>query len=225
MRTHGGIAPRLMTAAEAVQLVPDGATLAIECSGGGVVEPSALIAALAERHQSEGSPTALTALFCSGIGNRAGSGMDLLADPHLLRRTIGGHYAMSPHLAELAAAGEIEAYNLPQGVISQLYREQAAGRPGVLTHVGIGTFCDPRLGGGKLNDRCREDLVSVVTLGGRDWLFYSALQIDVVFIRGTTADESGNISLEHEPANLGVGAPPQAAGQDGGPGNGEGGGV
>lgn len=216
MRTHGGIEPRVMTAAEAVQLVPDGATLAIECSGGGVMEASALIAALAERHRAEGAPAGLTAIFCSGIGNRAGSGLDLLADPHLLRRTIGGHYAMSPHLAELAATGKIEAYNLPQGVISQLYREQAAGRPGVLTDVGIGTFCDPRLGGGKLNDKCKDDLVSVVTIGGRDWLLYNSQSVDVAFIRGTTADERGNLSLEHEPANLGVLAAAMAARNSGG---------
>lgn len=216
MRTHRGIEPRVMTAAEAVQLVPDGATLAIECSGGGVLEASALIAALAERHRAEGAPTALTALFCSGIGNRAGSGLDLLADPHLLRRTIGGHYGMSPHVAELAAAGEIEAYNLPQGVIAQLFRERAAGRPGVLTSVGIGTFCDPRLGGGKLNDKCSEDLVSVVTIAGRDWLLYRSLSVDVAFIRATTADESGNLSLEHEPANLGVLAAAMATRNSGG---------
>jgi acyl CoA:acetate/3-ketoacid CoA transferase len=216
MNVHGDIGPRVLSAADAVQFVRDGATLAIECSGGGVVEPSALISALALRHETEGAPAGLTTIFCSGVGNRAGSGMDLLADPHLVQRTIGGHYAMSPHLAELAAAGMIQAYNLPQGVISQLFRERAAGRPGVLTQVGIGTFCDPRLGGGKLNDRCRDDFVSVVDIAGGEWLLYTAPPIDVAFIRATTADEAGNLSLEHEPANLGVLAAAMATRNSGG---------
>jgi acyl CoA:acetate/3-ketoacid CoA transferase len=158
----------------------------------------------------------LTLLFCSGIGNRAGSGVDYLADPGLVRRAIGGHYAMSPRLAQLAAEGQIAAYNLPQGVLSQLYREVAAGRPGVVTHVGIGTFCDPRLGGGKLNARCTEDLVSVVEFAGREWLLYHAIPIDVALIRGTTADQRGNITLEHEAATLGVLAAAMAAHNSGG---------
>lgn len=194
--------PEFLTADEAVALLGDGDTLVVGGSGGGLLEPDALLAALGRRHAREGHPRALTLAHTTGIGDRAGGGMDHLARPGLVRRAVGGNWGMAPRMSAMAAAGEFEAYNFPQGVMSQLFRDIAAGRPGAVTHVGIGTFCDPRIEGGKLNDVTTEDLVQVVELAGREWLFYPAFDIDACFLRGTTADENGNLSLEEEGARL-----------------------
>ncbi|MGE0218173.1 acyl CoA:acetate/3-ketoacid CoA transferase [Mycolicibacterium sp.] len=216
MRISKTIHPEFLSAAEAVDRIPDRARLLVEASGGGVIEPSGLLDALAERYQRTGAPSELSAYFCSGIGNRTGSGMDVLAKPGLLRSAVAGHWAMTPTLSRMAHDGEIEAYNLPQGVLAQLLRESAAKRPGLLTKVGLGTFCDPRQGGGKLNSATTADLVEVMEIHGEEYLFYPSPAFDVAFIRGTTADEHGNLTLEQETAKLGVLAAATAARNSGG---------
>jgi acyl CoA:acetate/3-ketoacid CoA transferase len=208
--------PRFLTGEEAVRLIRDGDTLVIGGSGGGLLEPDLLLARLGERHAATKNPSALTLVHTTGIGDREGGGMDHLARPGLVRRVVAGNWGMAPRMSEMAAAGAFEAYNFPQGVMSQIFRDIAAGRPGAITHVGIGTFCDPRIEGGKLNDITTEDLVEVVELGGREWLFYRAFDVDVCFIRGTTADEDGNLSLEDEGARLEMLAIAQATRNRGG---------
>jgi len=208
--------PVFITAEEAIALIKDGDTLAIGGSGGGLLEPDLLLRTLGDRYSSTGEPGDLQLIHTTGIGDRAGGGMDLLAQPGLARRIIAGNWGMAPKMSAMAAAGEFEAYNFPQGVMSQLFRDIAAGRPGTVTHVGIGTFCDPRIEGGKLNHCTTEDLVEVVTLAGRDWLLYPAIPVNVCFIRGTTADENGYISCEEEPARLEMLAIAQATHNSGG---------
>lgn len=217
MRTRRGtLLPEFLTAAQAVARIKDSDTLAIGGSGGGLLEPDALLRALGERFRETSSPSAITLVHTTGIGDREGGGMDLLALPGLARKVVAGNWGMAPEMSRMAAAGEFAAYNFPQGVMSQLYREIAAGRPGLVTHVGLGTFCDPRVEAGRLNAVSTETLVEVIELGGREWLFYPAFNIDVCFVRGTTADEFGNISSEEEAARLEMRAMAQATHNRGG---------
>lgn len=195
---------KVISASDAVNLVKSGDTLAIHGAGGGNVEPDLLIRALAERFEETGEPRDLTLFHVSGLGDWKSTGLNLLTGGGLVRRNIGGHYGMSPKYAQLILDNKIEAYNWPQGVMSQWLREVAAGRPGLITHIGLRTFVDPRLEGGKLNTRTTEDLIEVISLAGREWLFYRAFPLNVCFIRGTTADEKGNLTLEQEPAFLEV---------------------
>ncbi|GAB2445273.1 propionate CoA-transferase [Nocardioides hungaricus] len=213
-RVRGG--PRFLSASEAVALVRPGDTVAIGGSGGGLVEPDLLLRTLGESYRQRGGPAGLTLVHTTGIGDREGGGMDHLAQPGLARRIIAGNWGMAPRMSEMVVENQFEAYNFPQGVMSQLFREIAGGRPGLVTHVGLGTFCDPRLEGGRLNDVTTEELVEVVELGGREWLFYPSFDIDVCLIRGTTADEDGNISLEQEGARLEMLAIAQATRNSGG---------
>ena len=181
----------------------------------GLVEPDALLLALSRRFESTGHPRGITLLHPAGIGDRASRGLSCWPGRGCAsgyRRPCG----QAPEMAKFASENKIEAYNFPQGVVNQLYREIGAGRPGVITHVGLGTFVDPRLEGGKLNSVTTEELVEVVTIGGREWLFYRAFPINVAFMRGTTADEEGYLSHEQEASIMGGLACAQAARNSGG---------
>jgi len=198
------VSGKVITARAAVDLVQTGDTLAIHGAGGGNVEPDLLIRTLAERFEETGRPRDLTIFHVSGIGDWKTTGLNLLTGDGLVKRNVGGHYGMSPKYAQLILDNKVEAYCWPQGVMSQWLREVAAGRPGLVTHIGLKTFIDPRVEGGRLNPRTTEELIEVVKLAGREWLFYRAFPLNICFIRGTTADEKGNVSLEQEPAFLEV---------------------
>lgn len=188
---------KVVSAAEAVALIHDGDTLV--CSGFGVVGvPDELLVALEQRFLQTAQPRNLQLLFGGGPGDAKDQGVNRLAHAGLVAGAIGGHWGMVPRLAAMALANEIEAYNLPLGVVSRMYRDIAAGLPGTITPVGLGTFVDPRMQGGKINARTTREIVEVATLGGREMLYYQAPKPNVAFVRASIADTDGNLSLERE---------------------------
>lgn len=192
---------KIVSADEAAAIIHDGDTVCISgCLGIGT--PDELLIAIERRFRETNSPSKLTLVFAAAPGDARDRGLNRLAHPGLVKRAIGGHWALVPKLGELALAGRIEAYNLPLGCISQLYRNIAAHGPGVISKVGLGTFVDPRLQGGKLNDATVEDLVEVVRFDDQDWLRYKAFPINVALLRGTTADPAGNVTMEREALTL-----------------------
>lgn len=191
----------IIKAEEAAALVQDNMTIT---TSGFVASdmPEALTKALEQRFLATGSPKNLTLFYAAAQGNRDGSGADHFAHPGMTKRVIGGHWNMVPELGRLVLENKIEGYNLPQGTLSQLLRDIAAHRVGTITHVGLNTFADPRIEGGKLNSITTEDLVEVVNILGEEKLLYKSFPIQIAFIRGTYSDENGNITLEHEVASL-----------------------
>jgi len=186
---------------EVAELLRDGDTL-VTSGYIGAGFPEDLVHTIAERFRLRGEPRDLTLVHAAGQGDWRDRGLSELALPGMLKRVIGGYFATCPAICDLIAEDLIEAYSFPQGVITQLFRNIAAGKPGVLTHIGLGTFVDPRLEGGRANAITTDELVEVVEVDGREQLFYPALKLDVAFIRGTTADLDGNISMEREAAYL-----------------------
>ena len=157
---------KFLSADEAVAMVKDGDTIGLAGGGGGLVEASALHAAVERCFLETGHPRNLTCIHALGIGDRQERGMNRFAHVGMTSRVIGGHWVWSPRMQQMARNNDIEAYVLPGGVIMQLMREVAAGRPGLITHVGLGTFVDPRLDGGRMNEAAKQNLTEIITIEG-----------------------------------------------------------
>ncbi len=207
---------RRITAEAAAALLRDGDTLLIGGSGGGHAVPDALLEAVGQRFRASGAPRGITALHPVGLGDGRERGAGHLAQEGLLKRVVSGTFVNSPGIARLALAERIEAYTLPQGALSQLMREMAAGRPGLITKVGLHTFVDPRLGGGRQSARATEALVERIELHGEEYLHYKPYRVQVGFIRGSAIDEAGNLSMEHEAVTLEMLSIAQAVQRQGG---------
>jgi propionate CoA-transferase len=201
---------KITTADEAIALIRDRDVVSV--SGFvGIGTPEVLIAALEKRFVQTAAPRDLGLVFAAAPGDGKDRGLNRLAHEGLVRRAIGGHWSLVPKLAALATSNRIEAYNLPLGIVSNLYRDAAAHRAGTLSKVGLGTFVDPRHGGGRINDATSEALVRLMQIDGDEWLFYLAPKIDVALIRGTTADPAGNVTMEREALVLDAQAAAMAA--------------
>src|SRR4029078_747691 len=192
---------KVITAEQAIALINDGDVV---CTTGFVQScvPEMLHAALEKRYVESEEPKGLTLIMCAGAGDSKGLGTGRLHHEGLLARVIAANFGRMPKVAQAAQENRIQGYNLPQGVISKLYRSCASGSPGLFTKVGLHTYIDPRLGVGKVNQVTTEDIVKLVEFDGREWLFYKATPIDVALIRATSADPSGNLSMEKEALTL-----------------------
>ncbi len=207
---------QFLSAEDACALVPDYATVGLIGGGGGLVEATLLHEHMEKRFLSTGKPKGLTCVHALGIGDREERGMNRFAHEGMVERVIGGHWVWSPRMQKLAMENRIEAYVLPGGVIMQLMREVAAKRPGLITHVGLGTFVDPLLEGGRMNEAATEELVERISIDGRDYLRYLPIPVDAALLKGSVVDEDGNISLDEEPANVDIYAMASAAHNSGG---------
>lgn len=187
-----------ITADEAAALIEDGDAILISGSGGGHSVPEALLAAVERRFLAEGRPRGITSMSVVGVGDRISLGADHVGHEGLLKRAITSALVDSPRLVKLAAENKIEAYTLPQGVMSQLMRDMAAGRPGLVTKTGLHSFVDPRHQGARQSPCTPPDFIEVVEIAGEEWLLFKPIPLDVAFLRGTTADEDGNVTMEEE---------------------------
>jgi acyl CoA:acetate/3-ketoacid CoA transferase len=221
-RGSGSREKPILTAAEAASLIARGATVTISSSAAQLV-PDTILGGIEARFLASGEPRDLTVVFPVAVGDSFGTvGLDHLAHPGLIKRLIGGSYVNgpaskpAPKIYAMIFADQVEAYNLPLGVLMHLHRDIAARKPGVITKIGLGTFVDPRDQGGRMNSRTPPDLVETIQLRGEEWLLYQTFPIDVAIIRGTTADTHGNVTMEHEGVVLAVLAQAMAAHNSGG---------
>lgn len=192
---------KFVNAENVVNLIPNGATIGIGTFVGCNIAEDVLTA-LETQFLEKGTPHDLTVVHCAGMGDGKNAGGNRFAHEGMLKRIVAGHFNMAPNLGKLMLDNKLEAYNFPQGTLAQWFRSISGKKPGIITKVGLGTFVDPRVEGGKVNAATNEDLVEVIQLNGEEWLWYKPFPVDVAIVRGTSADTKGNISIEHEAVKL-----------------------
>jgi len=181
-----------------------------------MISAESIFAALETRFLESGHPKDLTLVHSLGLGDRGALGTNRFAHEGMVRKVIAAHFTWSPKMQQLIREEKIEAYCLPGGVIQQLLREIGAGRPGLFTRTGLGTFVDPRQGGGRCNQRSREQMVELLSMDGQEVLHYKPFPVDVAFVRATYADTRGNLSPEEEAVDLDIHSMALAAHNSGG---------
>ena len=206
---------KLLNGPDAVNLIKDGDTITIT-SAGLIGYPKYLLKCLEQRYLEEKSPRGLTLVSGCGHGVWDHRGDSRFAHPGFLKRVICTHPDAVPPLRKMIENDEIEGYIFPQGVLNQLFRSIAAKQPGIISKIGLGTYMDPRLEGGRVNRAAREELIELIHLDNEEWLFYRSFPINVAMIRATTADEKGNLTIEREGMELQLLAVASAARSSGG---------
>ena len=192
---------KVISAENAIGLIGNNSTIAttgFRWAG----SPELLLKKLGKQYEERKSPKNLTLVFSSSAGDGISNGIEHLAQKGIFERVIGGYWGLTPRLLSLALEGDFDAFNLPQGQLSNLYKAIASNSPGLITKTGLGTFVDPRVDGGRLNNKTPNDLVDVISLRGEEYLIYKTFPIHFGFIRGTFADHGGNISIEQEAVHL-----------------------
>jgi propionate CoA-transferase len=197
---------KVISAKEAANLIKDGDTLGIQ----GIITASTpvdLMAAVRDRYLETKSPKGITVFHVSGIGDGKEGGMNMFAQEGLIGKLICGHIGTSPKLFPLITANKFPTFVVPQGVLTQLTRAIGAKRPGVVTSVGLKTFADPRVEGCRANKAAAElseaeQVVEVLKIHDKDYLLYKSFPVNVCFIKATTADVDGNLSIEKEGVRL-----------------------
>lgn len=208
--------PKIITAAQAAALVADDKTLCIGGGGAGHAVPDKLMEALGQRYSLTSTPKNINILHPCGIGENNVRGLNHLAHAGLLNTVIGGFWGNAPKMGQLALDNKIKGYNLPQGVLGHLMRATAGGEKGLLKRTGLHTFVDPRYEGGKVNPSTMENLVEVVHIHGEEYLFYHTIPVDIAFIRGSSIDKEGNLTMEDEVAAFAMLSVAQATKVNGG---------
>lgn len=210
------MAVEFINSEKAASLIPDNATIALDGFLGADV-PEEILECMRKRFQKEGHPKNLDVWHASGIGDGKHRGTNNFAEKGMLKRIVGGHWALAPELEPLSAENAFEAFNFPQGVLLQIFRDSAAHKPVLITNVGLGTFVDPELSGGRLNDAAKNStLVNRINIHGKDYLAYEVPKPNIAILRGTYADEDGNVTFEDEPLTLVATACAMAAHNHGG---------
>lgn len=188
---------KFLNAIEVPDLIKNSSFLAID-GFVGIGVPEEILLNIEKSFLEKGYPHSLSFIFAAGFGDGKNRGLNRIAHEGLVKKAIGGHWGLAPNLGKLAIENKIEAYNLPQGVISQMFRNMAANKPAIISKVGIDTFVDPDLEGGKVNTVTKEDIVNKINVFGEEVLFYKCPKLDYAILRGTSSDEDGNISFENE---------------------------
>lgn len=188
---------KVVTAAQAAALINDGDTVAWTSVGMSFFAEEIAIA-LERRFLDTGAPSGLNVVHDCGCGDGKSGGMSHLAYQGLIKRLVSGHTGFAQGMGRLIEKNQIEGYLLPQGVLATLWREIAAHKPGVITKVGIGTYVDPRISGGRVTSCATEDMVKLIEIEGEEWLLYRSFPLDVAIVRATTADVNGNLTMEEE---------------------------
>ena len=210
------MAIQFINSQKAAELIPDNAVIALD-GFLGTDTPEEILECMRARYKKEGHPKGLDVWHAAGIGDGKTKGTNNFAEKGFLHRLVGGHWALAPELEPLSAANDFEAFNFPQGVLSQIFRDAAAHKPVLITNVGLGTFVDPEVSGGRLNDAAKNaTLVNRINIHGKDYLAYEVPKPNVALLRGTFADEDGNITFDDEPLTLVATAIAMAAHNNGG---------
>ncbi|HCW54064.1 MAG TPA: 3-oxoacid CoA-transferase [Clostridium sp.] len=188
---------KIIDSKDAVKLIKSSDTLAV--SGfAGVAVPEELLKKLGDRYIKEGEPRDITLMFAAGQGDGKEKGLNHIAHEGLIKKVVGAHFNLAPKLGELILNNKVQAYNLPQGVMCNIFRDIARKAGYTLSRVGLGTFVDPRNEGGKANNITKEDYVKLININDEEFLLFKNENINAAFIKGTFSDKSGNISMEHE---------------------------